>query len=360
LSHPLTGGTWSSPHAGLFINIDPATGLITGLAGGVATIYYRVGTCIASTNVKVHSLPTTIHGPANVCLGATISLVSLPTGGTWSASNSTATIAADGEVHPLMAGIDTFYYHYSNMCGSTVISKSVNIDTLPGPITGPMSICAGQSATLTCTGSGMWISTEWGPSFIGTYTGIYSSTSLGSWRIKYQLPTGCAVYASVTVNAYPVISGVAGYACIGVPKSLSANIPGGYWISDNTSVVEIDSVTGIAVGVSVGTANVSYFTSQGCSATEIITTAKCPTDVSTVPQTSNMIVSPNPANSVVSISVSKAEGQLSIWNMTGKKVAEQKVCKVNSSFDVGELASGVYLIIWEHDFIRELQRLVIK
>ncbi|MCF8451424.1 MAG: T9SS type A sorting domain-containing protein, partial [Taibaiella sp.] len=145
-----------------------------------------------------------------------------------------------------------------------------------------------------------------------------------------------------------------------VPKSLTSSITGGDWASDNTSVVIIDSATGIAMGVTAGTANITYTTLQGCSSSVILTAATCPTGVQTVPQNDKMKVYPNPANNIVSISVSSVEGQIAIWNMTGIKVAERKISDVKTSFDLNALTSGVYLIVWEHELSREVQRLVIK
>lgn len=359
LSHPVAGGTWSSPNAPALVTVDATTGLVTGVAGYNAAIYYHTGTCMASTNVHIHALPSTVVGPSNVCMGSAIALFSLPSGGTWTASNPTATISATGIVTPVSFGLDTFYYNFTNMCGTTTLSATVQIDTLPGAITGPHAVCEGLSATLSCSGSGYWISPEFGPSFINTTTGEYTGSPVGRWSIVYQLPTGCRSYTQVTVNPNPIISGAVGNVCIGTPKPLTANISGGSWSSSDMSIISV-AATGIASGITSGTAIITYTSPIGCTQTVTLTATVCPTAVETLPPPATISVYPNPATDRIAVTTPVSAGTLELRNVTGIKVAEQPVTGTTTGIDVHKLPRGIYMLLWQHDDARIVQRVVVQ
>ena len=99
LSDATGGGVWTSLDPGI-ATID-ASGLVTGVSAGTATINYTVAniatgcSSIASATVTVNAPPTVapITGNFNVCPGTTSQLSDATAGGVWSSSdNSVATV----------------------------------------------------------------------------------------------------------------------------------------------------------------------------------------------------------------------------------------------------------------------------
>ncbi len=361
LSHPISGGVWSSPHSPLFINIDASTGVVTGVSRGIATVYYKLGGCIAATNVHVHSVPTEIFGPDNVCMGSTVEIVSFPRGGVWTASNSSAIISSAGVVTPVYFGIDTFTYAYSGLCGTATITKIVNVDTLPNPIVGPSSICAGDTVNFTSSGSGSWVDMHFGPTTINTSTGEYYGSAPGEWEIAfYHAGTSCRVTKSIRVNSNPIIGGHSGYTCIGVPKHLTTSVTGGTWSTDDPSIATIDPSSGIALGISTGNTNVTYISPAGCIDIKILSVALCPTQVPLLAQKQTMFVYPNPATDKLSVSTPDISGKLEVLNMVGVRVAEKMVNGKVTSFDTRVLPRGIYIVAWVNENERVVQKVVLQ
>ena len=114
-----SGGTWSSGSASI-ATVGSATGVITGVAGGIATITYSVGTVTATKTITVDPLPAGITGTDTVCTGNTITLGDITTGGTWSSSAASVAIvgSATGIVAGVAAGIATITYELPTGCNA--------------------------------------------------------------------------------------------------------------------------------------------------------------------------------------------------------------------------------------------------
>ena len=69
LSDAITGGTWSCSNTN--ISINPATGLVTGVAGGASIITFTpVAGCLATMSMTINTLPSVTSGTTNVsCYG---------------------------------------------------------------------------------------------------------------------------------------------------------------------------------------------------------------------------------------------------------------------------------------------------
>ena len=103
LTDGTTPGTWSvSPGSGT-ANISSG-GVLTGLNTGVVIVSYATLACNPVTApIQVNPLPDPITGIGNLCVGSGTSLTDATIGGTWSSSNSTATVSNTGVV----SGVDT-------------------------------------------------------------------------------------------------------------------------------------------------------------------------------------------------------------------------------------------------------------
>ncbi len=132
LTNVTSGGIWSSSLPGV-ATVGGSTGVVSGVSSGIATISYTVstvcGTLVATKIVTINPFPSagTITGLSIVGIGSNITLSDTATGGTWSATNSNATVSSSGVVTGVTAGIDTIYYIKTNVCGSDTAKMIITI-----------------------------------------------------------------------------------------------------------------------------------------------------------------------------------------------------------------------------------------
>jgi uncharacterized protein YjdB len=264
-----SGGTWSS--GATSIAVVGSTGVVTGIAAGLANITYTLGTgCYNSVSVTVNPLPSPISGVANICVGATSSLTNTSPGGAWSSSNTTvASIGSStGVVTGLSGGTSKITYTLPTGC---FITKNITISPLPAAIAGSMAVCVGSNTTLTnSTSGGAWSSGSTSVATVGT-GGAVTGVSAGTAVITYSLSTGCNATAIVTVNALPDSIAGATSLCVGATATLTNTVTGGTWASSNPTVANIISSTGVVTGMASGTSRITYTIGTGCKITRIIT-----------------------------------------------------------------------------------------
>ncbi len=221
-SNSVAGGVWSVTNTNA--TIGSATGVITGVTAGLDTVIYTVtnscGTVSSRRTITINPLPFagTITGASAVCVGASTTLSNTTTGGTWSASNATATVSSTGSVTGVTPGVDTIIYSVTNSCGTATATRAIVINAAPdaGTITGPASVCVGQTIVLSNTATGgTWSATNTNAA-IGS-TGVVSGLSAGIDTIYYTATTACGVAVSsmvITVNALPLLTSTATPAAI--------------------------------------------------------------------------------------------------------------------------------------------------
>ncbi len=280
------GGTWSSLNTTV-ATVDPATGDVTGIGAGTASIDYTAtnacGTYSSNAGLRVDVTPTpgAITGAAGVCYGSTTTL-SDPTGdagGTWSSSNvSIATIDANtGAITAIAPGpaSATITYDVSNSCSSPVyVTQTFSVYPLPitGVIFGTPAICNGTGTTLSDAGGatgGTWSSTNTTVATIST-GGTVSGLTAGTTTISYSVNNTCGTYAAtfaMTVDPTPNAGTITGdnTICVSGNNLLSDSGDPGGWSTDNSSIAYF-YVPGYVTGISPGTATVSYSASNSCPA----------------------------------------------------------------------------------------------
>ncbi len=253
------GGTWSSSATG--IATVSSGGVVTGIAGGTATITYSIGTggCFATKNVTVQPIPLPITGTTQVCPGATTPLFSASPGGTWSSdAPSIASInATTGVVSGIAAGTTTISY---TGCGS--VTTVVSVHALPATITGGLFVCEGGGTTTlsSATTGGTWSSstpTRATASTSGPSTGTVTGVSVGTSTITYTSTLGCIRTAEVTVKPIPAAILGSVPVCVGQSMTLTNAIPGGTWNSAVPGIAAV-SPTGLVTGLTAGTTMISY------------------------------------------------------------------------------------------------------
>jgi uncharacterized protein YjdB len=258
LSNTTAGGTWES--GDLSVAGISASGVVTGFSAGTSAITYALPTgCVRVANINVNALPANITGSSDVCLGATTTLSSTTTGGTWSSSTtSIASVSATGIVTGVTTGTTTITYTLPTSCRNTAV---IAVNPLPANIAGSSNVCVGASTTLTnATTGGNWTS---GPGASIDASGTITGIAAGNTTVTYQLPTGCRKTTTILVNPLPAAISGSTSVCQGQLSGLSNATSGGTWSSTNTAILTVNAA-GVISGIATGSANVNYTLPTGC------------------------------------------------------------------------------------------------
>jgi trimeric autotransporter adhesin len=273
LANATTGGVWSSSITS--VATVGSTGVVTGVAAGTVAISYTVtsgcGAASATKIVTVNSsaLETEITGTLAVCVGAATTLSNATPDGTWSsAATSVATVDEEtGVVTGIAAGTATISYTLSGIS----VTAIVTVNASPGTISGTLSVCIGNTTSLSSSPSGgTWTSGNTSRATVDAASGVVTGVSTGNVDITYTLAGGCRRKVTVTVIATPAsITGTLSM-CTGSTTALSSATTGGSWSSAVTGVATVDAGTGVVTGISTGTTIISY-SNGSCAATVIVT-----------------------------------------------------------------------------------------
>ena len=271
------GGAWSSSNA--HATVTPGVGNVTGVTPGIDTIKYTVinGCGLGSTTHIVTVMPTpgagTISGPGSVCLGGTIVLTDLTSGGIWSATNGNGTVSAIGHFTGVTAGVDTVLYTITAACGAISASKIVTVNTVgdAGIILGPDSMCVGSTITLLdFTPGGVWTAGNGNATVTG---GVVTGVANGTVPISYTVVTSCGSGSAVKiVNVMSpggdpgIIQGI-NAVCVGSAITLTDTlVAGGIWAISNGNAALLGP--GIVEGITPGIDSVFYVVTNMCGTNE--------------------------------------------------------------------------------------------
>ncbi len=275
LANATPGGNWTSSNAGV-ATVDGATGVVTGVLAGTATITYTAPNgCFETVVATVNPIPTAITGTLAVCDGAQTTLGSTPGGGTWASGNlAIATISGGGTVTGVSAGTASITYTRLGC----IITAVVTVNDLPLFIGGPGSVCIGSNITLTnATAGGTWSSSNTGVATIGSASAIVGTVATGTTTVTYRLTTtGCVRTRTITVEPLPGAIAGSTTLCPASNVMLTGSPSGGTWASGNTVIATIVPGTGVLTGVATGTATISYTSTAGCVRTTIVTVSSAP------------------------------------------------------------------------------------
>ncbi|PQJ12818.1 hypothetical protein CJD36_003475 [Flavipsychrobacter stenotrophus] len=276
-----SGGLWAHSNA---VTSVTSTGAVTGVgAAGTDIISYTYTSPVTGcSNADTQAMPIisppnpgTISGADSICPGASTTMTtSGDIGGKWFSDNFL--FASVDSLTGILTGQNTgspiINYKIANGCGIFNSYKAVNVLPLPdaGAITGPSSVCSGADISLNnpVTG-GTWSSNNTAQATVSA-AGIVSGVAVGSPVISYTKSNSCGSSSAtlgIIVNTVPSApSAISGNSsvCIGSATSLSSATVGGLWTSSNISLATINSSTGIATGIVVGTPQISYTVSNSC------------------------------------------------------------------------------------------------
>jgi len=267
LTESISGGVWSTSNSHGSVS---SSGVVTGITAGLDTVNYTVtngcGTATASFDMSVNSTapsPGSIIGGSGVCIGYPVLYTNPISGGTWSISNSHATISSSGLVSGVSSGTDTIRYTVSTPCGIGATTKIITIGSSPGvaAITGASVVCTGYWIPLAdATSSGVWSSSSTGNATVSS-TGVVNGVTTGTAVISYSVTYSCGVASvlkNITINPSSGIASISGLdsVCLGAAITLSESTSGGVWSSGNTNASV--SSGGVVTGLAAGAAPISY------------------------------------------------------------------------------------------------------
>ena len=255
-----TGGVWSSaiPSAAAV----GATGLVTAGYPTNVPIYYTITAtgCRATVTITINANPSAVTGPSKVCTGLMINLSDATAGGSWSASNTHATVDASGSVAGVTAGSTAITYQTAQGCSKVL---NVTVNQTPASISGNLKICTGAKTFLSdvTTGGISWTSSNTGVATISA-SGVGTGIAAGTTIVSYTTSNNCASTAILSVNPTPSVSPISGVSSVangGAGITLSDAAGNGIWTSSNPAILTVGSSSGLVTAhVSSGSAYISY------------------------------------------------------------------------------------------------------
>ncbi len=270
------GGTWMSSNTAV-ASVN-TSGEVLGVATGTARITYTLPTgCRTTTTVTVNTLPASITGSNVVCQGQNTTLSSVTSGGVWiSDAPGVATVSATGAVSGVSAGAAMITYELANGCRRT---QNVLVNALPSSISGSLTVCSGQSTSLSnATAGGTWATSVPSTASIDA-SGVVTAGTAGTAIVTYTLPTGCNTMNTIVVNPLPAsILGIS-TLCVNSSTTLTNSTSGGTWSTESAAIATVTG-TGSVSGVSAGNVAISYTLSNGCYRTRTIAVNPLPANIS--------------------------------------------------------------------------------
>jgi len=296
LTDATPGGTWTSGSTAI-ASIGSASGIVTALAAGSATITYTLPTGCVSTRI-VNVMPPAGHliGCDNVGVGDTLTFNNYePYPVELISSNSGVASVLFGQVvvgvSPGSATILAFGY---TGCLAATRNITVTPTTLIHPITGSAAVCyAGTSIYSDPTPGGIWSTYDSAIASI-TFAGVLHGNNAGGTIISYTLSSGLAnCTASIAVNALPDTPSGPGAVCVNDTILLASDsyfwygddlLLYGAYSSSNTSIATVVSEdlpsSGYIKGVSAGIAIITLTSPlTGCAITTTVTVNALPSPI---------------------------------------------------------------------------------
>lgn len=216
----VTGGTysWSSGSTTQSISVNPTVQTNY-------TVTYSLGTCTpesASGTVTVTPAPTVAVNNLTICSGETTTLIATPdqSGGTYSWSNGATSSSIS--VNPTSTTSYTVSYSLGSCTPATAIG-TVTVNPAPTITITPITICSGETTTLTATPD------QLGGTYLWSTGGTNSSISVNptittNYSVTYSLGacTPATNTGTITVNPAPTVTITPITICSGETNTLTA------------------------------------------------------------------------------------------------------------------------------------------
>jgi hypothetical protein len=384
------------------ISVDPT------IKGNLSVIAQSVCASRTASTYVVYSstapvTPPSISGPTRLCPGDngtySIALVARASSYTWTAPTGVTITSGQGtNVINVLVGAGytggNFTVSAVNTCGASPVrtrSTVLNTPATPGTISGQSAGVCGSTITYSIAAVSGANSYSWSVSG-GTINGSNSGSSVsvtwdgtgatGSIAVASVNNCGSSSARSLTISKSPARPGTItgtttpcggttqayGVTTVAGASSYVWTVTAGGAIASGagTKDVTISWSTGVTIAqtVTVRTVN-SCGTSTNRTAT--VNIQSCPREAMEVGTILSMTAFPNPANDFVNIhfeTANVAEYAVRLMDMSGRTISNETGESTQGlnqvTFGVGELSSGVYFIVLDHDGNRQTLRLMVE
>lgn len=209
-------------------------------------------------NIGINSPPLISAGTnQSICLGGSATLTASGANTyVWSPGGSTSNPLI---VNPSSNATYTVIGTDANGCTGTA-SVNITVNQLPVISVSPsVSICSGQSTTLTATGG---VSYNWSPTGDNTASIIVTPASSVSYAVTGTDANGCSstAFVTVSVNTLPVVNLSNVFVCQGSTATMNAGNPGAAYQWSTGATTQVISVT------NPGSYTVTVTNAAGCTA----------------------------------------------------------------------------------------------
>ncbi|MFM8597258.1 MAG: GEVED domain-containing protein, partial [Flavobacteriales bacterium] len=266
VSNSVAGGAWTTTTPTL-LSLNAATGEITGIAAGTATVNYTTTgsngcTKTNTANITINPLPVAVVSSSNgaaICQGNS-TVLSAPAAASYLWNNGSTASSLN------ISNGGTYSVVLTSAAGCVSAPSApytVTVNQLPVAnvsVSGPTVFCAGGSVTLTASGGATY---SWSNT---ATTAAVNANQSGSYVATVTSAQGCSVTApaiNVTVNPLPVANVVASGPlsyCQGGSLNLTATGIGSYQWNDGSTAAILPITTS-------GTYSYTITNAAGCSAT---------------------------------------------------------------------------------------------
>jgi hypothetical protein len=278
-----------------------------------------------------------LSGPAGVCKNdPPVTLTAGPAGGTFAPVSF-----SQGVVTPasLATGNHNISYAVSN--GSCVASAAISISVIPAPtiiVTGPSSVCAGETVTLSASGG---IGFIWNTSQPGsTYVTVPLQGNLYTVTGHSANCTSSATH-SISVHPLPALSASGAQTiCIGTTVTLTVTGASQFsWNNGASGSVNVVTPAAPVVYTITGTDQ-----SSGCSSTvaALVHVSEC-VDIQVLSNGCVMSAFPNPCTGKLTISAACTIA-VGLYDAAGRLVYEEEEAQ-NRTLDLSAIADGAYTLL---------------
>jgi hypothetical protein len=346
-----------------------------------------------TATVTILPLPTagTISGPTSVATGSVITLTDGTSGGTWSSSNTHATVGSTGVVTGVSAGSVTISYAVTNSCGTAYATHAITETggtAREAYAAGATEICVGSSEVLpaNATAGGVWSSNDNNIATVDAQSGLVTGVSVGTTQISYIVSdiSGSATTVVTPVIIVPlpdylVISAKPGTSiAAGQQLTLTAAVNNGspvlsyQWMVNDVVIAGANSATYSSIGFANNDA-VSCVVTGACgnvalSKTVVVTVAN--ESIQQIPGGGEIRVVPNPNNGLFTITgtlgtTGDEAVSLEITDVLGQVIYKTRVTAhggaINETVQLGKaIANGMYLLNVNTDTVHKVFHVVVE
>ena len=236
-------------------------------------------------------------------------------------------------------------------CGSDT-SLSVNITVAPAPVSvisasGPLSVCAGDSVSLSAT-TGIGYSYQWQLNSVDIQGEVASTINVntsGTYTAAVTNTCGTLVSNSIAVTVFPAPN--APIISLQTDSLVSTAAVSYQWYYAGTAIS--GAVSGFYVPTQNGAYTVVTTDANGCTAVSSIF-AMTTVGVSSISLQDGLSIFPNPSNDMVSISgqASVSNLDLKLFSATGQVVNSTNASVIGGLFkvelNISNLSKGVYFL----------------